>query len=145
MSVSSEITAAQSYTAQTKAKEQKATGAAHEITATDFLNLMTEQLKYQDPLNPMDNSQFLSQQAQFSQLSTTQEMNKSLTQNNAIMQTLSLVGKEVTLLDPDKAGATITGKVSQANFSDQGASIMVNDKEYPIALIRSVRPTAQST
>ncbi len=39
-----------------------------QITGTDFLNLLVEQLKNQDPLNPMDNQQFAVQLSQFSSL-----------------------------------------------------------------------------
>lgn len=61
------------------------------MTQADFLKLMTAQLKAQDPTNPVDNSQFVSQMAQFSQLSSTQQLDtdlQSLSSNiNAAMQT----------------------------------------------------------
>ncbi len=46
----------------------------------DFLRLMSAQLSAQDPFEPMDNSQFLAQLAQFSQVAGIAEMNASLTQ-----------------------------------------------------------------
>ncbi|MDB5683814.1 MAG: flagellar hook capping protein [Sphingomonas bacterium] len=45
---------------------------------TDFLKLMTTQLKTQDPFNPMDNSQMAAQMAQFSSVAGIAEMNASL-------------------------------------------------------------------
>jgi flagellar basal-body rod modification protein FlgD len=61
------------------------------MTQADFLKLMTAQLKAQDPTNPVDNSQFVSQMAQFSQLSATQQLDtdlQSLSSNiNAGLQT----------------------------------------------------------
>lgn len=61
------------------------------MTQADFLKLMTAQLQAQDPTNPVDNSQFVSQMAQFSQLSTTQQLDtdlQSLSSNiNSALQT----------------------------------------------------------
>jgi flagellar basal-body rod modification protein FlgD len=45
---------------------------------TDFLKLMTTQLKTQDPFNPMDNTQMAAQMAQFSSVAGIAEMNASL-------------------------------------------------------------------
>lgn len=44
----------------------------------DFLRLLTVQLRFQDPLDPMDNTQFISQMAQFSSLEQLQNVNKNL-------------------------------------------------------------------
>ena len=73
----------------------------------DFLKLMIQQLKYQDPLSPMDSSQFSSQLAQFSSLEQLQNINKTLKQsmnaNFALTQainntmTAALIGKGARL------------------------------------------------
>ncbi len=44
----------------------------------DFLKLMTEQLKMQDPFDPVDNTAMLAQMAQFTSLSGIAEMNDTL-------------------------------------------------------------------
>ena len=66
------------------------------LGANDFLRLMTEQLKQQDPLNPQDNSQMVTQMAQMSATSATTEMNttlKSMSQQiasqTALLQTIA--------------------------------------------------------
>jgi flagellar basal-body rod modification protein FlgD len=45
----------------------------------DFLRLMTEQMKSQDPFDPVDNKEMLAQMAQFSQLAGVSDINKTLT------------------------------------------------------------------
>ena len=67
----------------------------------DFLRLMTEQLKHQDPLNPMENSAFLGQLAQFSTVQGIQDLNgtvngfANLMQSDQILRGTSLIGREV--------------------------------------------------
>ena len=72
-------------------------------------------------------------------------MSKNIAQNNNIMQTLTLVGKEVTLTDPEDSKKSITGTVSQAVFDSDKANIMVNGTEYPISLIKSVQSAPTTT
>ncbi|HEX8447356.1 MAG TPA: flagellar hook capping FlgD N-terminal domain-containing protein [Sphingomonas sp.] len=57
------------------ANKKKQTG---DLDQTDFLALLTTQLKTQDPLSPMDNTQMVAQLAQFSNTTGTAEMNASL-------------------------------------------------------------------
>ena len=73
----------------------------------DFLKLLTVQLRYQDPLNPMENTEFIAQMAQFSSLEQLQNMNQSLNKNLGSEQQLhtafqnnlatSLVGRTVEI------------------------------------------------
>ena len=120
-----------------------------------FLTLMLQQLQNQDPTEPTDNTEWLAQLAQYSSLEQMAKMNDNL--NNCmqyvssiyndmstgaeITQTLSLIGKEVTLKDPeDPAGVSkITGKVTEASFEDGSGKIKVGDKYYSIAYILNVK------
>ncbi len=71
------------------------------LSKDQFLKLLIEQLKHQDPLSPMQNTEFTSQMAQFSQLEQLYNVNTnlntmaqaSISQNNA--QSLGLIGKQV--------------------------------------------------
>lgn len=66
-----------------------------------FLKLLVTQLQYQDPSSPMDNSQFISQMAQFSSLEQMQNVSSSIeeltavTQQTQMIQFNSFVGKTV--------------------------------------------------
>lgn len=135
------------YTTQTKAAQPKLTGSAGAtLTSSQFLDLMLKQLQFQDPMAPTDNAQFVSQQAQFSQLSATTEMNNNNTKNNANMQAASLVGKNVTITDPnDKSGTkTITGTVTSATIDGTSSTIHINKTDYPISLLKTVNSTANT-
>ncbi len=50
-----------------------------EIGKTEFLNLLVAQLKNQDPMNPMDNQQFIAQLATFSSLEQLISINEGVT------------------------------------------------------------------
>jgi flagellar hook assembly protein FlgD len=65
-------TASTASTVATKSRSQSELGTA------DFLRLMTEQLKQQDPFAPTDNTQMVAQMAQMSSSSGIAEMNASL-------------------------------------------------------------------
>ena len=52
--------------------------AANTLTQADFLQLMTAQMKNQDPFNPVDNTQMVAQMAQFSSLAGISEMSSTL-------------------------------------------------------------------
>jgi flagellar basal-body rod modification protein FlgD len=107
------------------------TGAASATTAAlgntmnqaDFLKLLTTQLQTQDPTNPLDNSQFVSQLAQFSQLASTQDLNTSLNnlssqitsslQTSQVLGSAGLVGRHVLVPSASLsyAGSALGGAV----------------------------------
>lgn len=74
-----------------------------ELGQDEFLELMTAQLKHQDPMKPMDNGEFLGQMAQFSTVTGIEEMQQSLDTlastyaNSQTLQTTQLVGQEVLI------------------------------------------------
>lgn len=97
-----------------QAAPQKALGQA------DFLKLMTEQLKDQDPLKPMDSTAFLGQLAQFSQVQGIQDLNKNFSSlstsmsSNSALQGAALIGHSV-MLNADtftNNGSGISGAVN---------------------------------
>ncbi|HVP39530.1 MAG TPA: flagellar hook capping FlgD N-terminal domain-containing protein, partial [Candidatus Saccharimonadales bacterium] len=67
----------------------------------DFLKLLTAQLQHQDPLQPMDNTAFVAQLAQFSSLEQLQNMNSSLSTDILLNQSVNnslatgLIGRNI--------------------------------------------------
>ena len=79
------------YDAEQYAKDHAVTNAKDELGKDVFLQLLVAQMKYQDPLNPQDNSQYLAELANFSALEQMTNMNDSLGINN--IDTSILVGQ----------------------------------------------------
>ena len=137
-SVQSQITNMQSFTNIMKGEDLAKNGASQELGQDAFLTLMLEQLKYQDPLEPVSNSEFLAQQAQFTQVSELQKMNEAMTTNNQVIQACTMIGKNVTLVDPNDTTKTIQGNVTEVTFTGGSAQLVVNGTEYPLGLVMSV-------
>jgi flagellar basal-body rod modification protein FlgD len=84
----------------------------------EFLQLLTTQLKNQDPLAPVDQTQMLSQLAQFSSLEQMQNLNTTMSnsaQFSGLTQSASLIGKDVTTFNPD-GSAGPAGQVSSVTM-----------------------------
>ena len=102
-----------------------------------FLQLLVAQMKYQDPLEPTDNTEYISQLATFSQLEETQNMQASLHE----MEAKSLVGKQVVLRVTSSAtGETsdVTGTVDSVIHENNKTYLMVNNNLYSIDDLYSV-------
>ncbi len=89
-----------------------------ELGQEQFLELMTAQLKYQDPLKPMENGDFLDQMAQFGTVSGINDLNDNFNsmsasfQSNQALQASTLVGRRV--LVPSQTGTLVDGGTLQA-------------------------------
>ncbi|MCI9377037.1 MAG: flagellar hook capping protein [Eubacterium sp.] len=101
-----------------------------------FLQLLVAQMQYQDPLEPMDNTEYISQLATFSQLEATQNLADTVSQGMAN----SLVGKYVFLDVTDKLGnvSTIAGKVDYVMYEGGEVYLAVNDGLYSLADLNTV-------
>src|SRR3954451_10019289 len=106
-----------------------------------FLKLLVAQMKYQDPSNPTDPTQFMSQTAQFTQV---QKLEQIATQNASLlglqrsMSGGALAGPSVTYTDD--AGQSRTGTVSSVVLGDDttDATAVVNGSSVPMGRITSV-------
>lgn len=90
----------------------------------DFLRLMTEQMKNQDPLNPLKGNEFLGQLAQFSTVQGIENMQQAMSamasvmENDQSLRAASLVGRDA-LVEVDKVklaeGAGANGEIVAAH------------------------------
>src|SRR5438105_9430255 len=99
----------------------------------DFIQLMTTQLKYQDPTQPQDSTQFVAQLAQFSTVSGVQQMNSSISsllnqlKSSQAVNATSLVGHTVLVQGksmPVTAGQSVVGAVdTPSNASNVNVTV----------------------
>jgi len=101
-------------------KTNATTTRSDELGQNAFLKLMIAQLKNQDPMKPQDPSQFMSQLAQFSQVTSTQNMEKSIEglssslRSTQVLNGTSLVGHDIlsaATTDTIETGGTVTGAI----------------------------------
>jgi flagellar basal-body rod modification protein FlgD len=93
------------------------------LSEQDFLNIMITQLQFQDPLQPVDDTQFVAQLAQFSALEVNTEENTSI---NTLLsfasadQGIHLLGQTVEVNDSQTGASTTanaSGTVTAVDFS----------------------------
>lgn len=99
-----------------------------------FLNLLVAQLKYQDPTNPVDTSNFMNQTAMLSQVQTMNSMSSTLTELMTAQQTASatsMIGKAISFVDP--SGKQVSGIVDGVSFHSGAAMLHVGDLAVPLA------------
>ncbi|MBR1664451.1 MAG: flagellar hook capping protein [Ruminococcus sp.] len=107
-----------------------------QVNVQDFLNLMVTQLTNQDFMNPVDDTQYLSQLAQFSSMSAMQDLAQFSKQSFV----MSYLGKDVTASVYNVGGEveTTTGKVTNVSLVGDDYKLTVNGKEFSLADIKSV-------
>jgi len=105
-----------------------------------FLQLLVAQMKYQDPMNPTDSSQFLAQSAQFTALEKMQavaDQTQQLVASQMAFGASGLVGRTISWTN--SRGATQTGSVTGVTFSTDGPMLDVGDSQVALNQVQSVK------
>lgn len=105
---------------------ERKTGSS--LDKDDFLLLLVTQMQYQDPLDPADNTEFVAQLAQFSELEQMTNLNATATNNAAY----SLVGKEVYIQQTSSTGEVqeVQGTVQYVTIRNGEPYVSVDGVEY---------------
>jgi flagellar basal-body rod modification protein FlgD len=110
----------------------------------EFLKLLITQLKHQDPVNPVDDKEFIAQLAQFSSLEQMQNLNTNLSdmmmaqqQLTALGQAMQMIGREVELFTKD--GESLFGTVTGVQFRNGWPEIIVGGKLYDFTEVVAIR------
>lgn len=118
------ITQTQSSTTSASTQAKSTTNTA--LGKDAFLKLLTTQLRHQDPLNPMEDSEFMGQMAQFSTLEQVTNManaNQAMADNLAFSKSVSLIGRTVTYTGEDDQPKT--GTVERVTTTDGKPALTV--------------------
>jgi flagellar basal-body rod modification protein FlgD len=93
-----------------------------------FLQLLIAEMKNQDPTNPTDTSQYMSQFAQMSTVEQGVQTNQkldALLSSSALSQADGLIGRTATFTDT--TGATVSGKIASVSINSNGAVATFED------------------
>lgn len=135
------VDAASSATSTSYSGSTAANKATQDLGKDDFLKLLVTQLQSQDPLNPMEDKDFIAQMAQFTSLEQMKNMNTSI----QITQAASYIGRQISWAD-DK-GVEQTGVVTGVRIVSGEPKVAVGDQTISLAKIITVtaRPITTPT
>ncbi|HHY16933.1 MAG TPA: flagellar biosynthesis protein FlgD [Firmicutes bacterium] len=132
----SAIQATQSAQAQSRIKQFQ--GQAEPLQ-DQFMEILLTQLKYQDPMDPVKETEFLAQMAQFTAATQMQNLNTSVSWlcsyvienqlGKSLIEAAHLIGKEFKAHTPD---GSVAGVVEGAGFSSGRLVIYCGEHEIPI-------------
>lgn len=110
----------------------------------DFLKLLSQQLRYQDPLEPVKDTQFVAQLAQFSALEQMQNLGRQMDEfmkaqmHTALLsQGASLLGRKVELLDP-QSQQVVSGTVNGIKIVDGVPKLLIGNGVYSLADVTKI-------
>ena len=101
-----------------------------------FMQILVAQMKYQDPLEPTSNTEYISQYATFSQVEQLSNMANAMSLSRAS----DMVGKTVTISQTNENGTTseIQGVVDYVTYSGNKAYVNVNGVAYDVENVTSI-------
>lgn len=108
----------------------------NELGKDEFLRLLVTQLRYQDPLQPTNDREFIAQLAQFSAL----EQMQNIYRVSLMGQAVTLIGKTVEAEVSGSSGTqeVIRGTVTAVNFAGSKIKVLVGEREIEINEIKRV-------
>ncbi|MBC7341691.1 MAG: hypothetical protein H5U02_04490 [Clostridia bacterium] len=109
------------------------------LTKNTFLQMLAAQIRYQDPMAPIDNSTLVSQMAQLATMEVLQNLSEQVSrfeQYEKVMLSATLIGKQVSVRDHD--GRSIEGAVEGISFEKGQVWVKLGDSSYPVESVETV-------
>lgn len=139
MQVNSIASATQSMATQASANLAAKT-ASSSLDADQFMQILMAQLTHQDPLEPMNNAEMMSQ---FSQLNSLQELRSihttmdQVSASNQVTYLASLIGKNVKVNRPD--GKVLEGIVEGVITEKDNPQLQIGSETVPMSDVIEIR------
>lgn len=114
---------------ENKNKKAETSKSKTQETKDMFMKLLVAEMKYQNPLEPTDNTEYVKEMASFSQVEALENVSGDMEQ----MHGTSLVGQIVTATD-DEGNAT-TGKVEYTYQKDGDTYLHLMDKDFKLSQV----------
>jgi flagellar basal-body rod modification protein FlgD len=108
------------------------TGTASLLEPNTFLSLLVDELKYQDPLDPTNTSDFMNQIAELSQVEQLQTVSSS----SEISEAAALIGQSVT--GDDTSGKLVTGTVTGVTDGTNGPTLDVDGDSVDLSAVQQI-------
>ena len=128
------------YSALETGEQIEYSSAKKVLNQEDFLKLLITQFSTQDPLNPVTDTAFISQMAEFTALENAKETQSEITllrQQSANQEAISMIGKDVELLSGDDG--IIFGRVSKVLIDSDGPKLVVSGHPYALDKVVAVK------
>lgn len=122
-----DVTAIDTSAGPSSQPQSASTSASAAVDYNAFLRLLIAQMQNQDPLNPMDSTDYMAQLAQFSGVEQSIQTNQkldSLLSAQALGQAGDLIGRSVT-----SATGDLSGRISAVNITSNGGIAVLENGE----------------
>lgn len=108
------------------------TGTASLLQPNTFLDLLVDELKYQNPLDPTNSADFMNQIAELSQVEQLQTVSSS----SEISEAAGLIGQSVT--GNDTSGTLITGTVTGVTNGTNGPTLDIDGDAMDLSAVEQI-------
>lgn len=116
------------------------TQSRNQLSREDFMGILISEMTNQDPMEPLDNQEFLAQLVQLENLEATSALTASI-ESLAVMQQLSaassLIGRTVTVLDGENG--LLTGVVEKVSVQGGQSYLMVDGRRFGMDTVSEIQ------
>ena len=118
------------------------TDRMNDLTMTDFIKMMVAELENQDPMDPMSNTEMLSQINQMRSITSSDKLSasiESLSLGQSLSTASSLIGQTITGVD--SGGKTVSGKVDKVKIENGEPKLYVGSSIISVSNITAINET----
>jgi flagellar basal-body rod modification protein FlgD len=127
--------AVNAFNAQNQAAHGRAGG--QKLDKDDFLKLLLTQLSHQDPISPMENTEFIAQMAQFSSLEQMSNMNQGFNRMASLFNSTEAVATLGKTVDIRVGDQFVTGTVDAIRRGEK-PELVVNGAAYGMDAVTAI-------